>query len=460
MEPCDACKPGGESNTIEATGSSSLTIPREESSSEPSHLQQIDSHGEVIKLQQHSTENSVVSSAAVIPITASPENGYTTDEYSCSRPQTQPNESTRTPPTTESSRYDSLDASSINERTLKQIEEGGPLWRAARGEAESNMRQGVDHRRVPRLPESIMAQARSRADVDNFDHGVAISSSGRVSGHMRQLNAVDDAFIINSTLAKKRVRVVQLLVFGLFGFLLGLLGSCYTQSTCQYASARVEIDNGNTILLHFGFWKWSTIQSVFEESTLCSPYYEGVSVNNFNFASAPHLSRIFGISSIFAGSYALSVLWLYLICGKGTYKYWIVSVIMAFLAGTCQALTLLFFQDTTCQKYICYFGPGSYMSIISSMAWFILSFELYYNMPMSRTMIYANPGSSGSSMVTALEMADFSNGASAYFDRVSQKESHRMPTLKEIQRLTKSEGSTIPLNHNGSYRPPTSAVPP
>jgi len=275
---------------------------------------------------------------------------------------------------------------------------------------------------------------------------------------MRKLNAVDDAFIVNSTLAKKRVRVVQLLVFGLLGFLLGLLGSCYVQSTCQYASARVEIDNGNAVTLHFGFWKWSTIQNVVEESSLCSPYDEDVSSDNFDFAGAPYLSRIFGISSIFAGLYALSVLWLYLICGKGTYKYWIIGVAMAFLAGTFQALTLLFFQDTTCQKYSCCFGLGSYISIISSMTWFILSFELYYNMPMSRTMVYANPGSRGSSMVTALEMSDFSNGASEYFDRVSQKKSRRMPTLNEIQRRSRSDGSTYPLNHSSSYRPPTNEV--
>lgn len=48
--------------------------------------------------------------------------------------------------------------------------QGGPLWRAASYEAES---LASKDRRKPRLPESIRAQARSRADVDSFDFDAA-----------------------------------------------------------------------------------------------------------------------------------------------------------------------------------------------------------------------------------------------------------------------------------------------
>jgi hypothetical protein len=62
--------------------------------------------------------------------------------------------------------------------------EGGPLWQAASEEAESYLREKERRRIGPKLPESIMARARSRAEVDSFDTmGIAESSS---SGYQRE----------------------------------------------------------------------------------------------------------------------------------------------------------------------------------------------------------------------------------------------------------------------------------
>jgi hypothetical protein len=271
---------------------------------------------------------------------------------------------------------------------------------------------------------------------------------------MHRLNADDDAFILNATFAKKRVRVVQLLVFGLLGFLLGFLGSFYVQSTCHYAGAQVNVGaNQQAFYLHYGVWKYSPIDSAFSKYSYCSKYDDDYT------ADAPLLPRIAGIVGLVMGGYALLVLWFYLISGRAVYNFWAVAIGCSFLAGVGQALTLLVFQGAVCTRNICHMGPGACMAIVSAIMWFLLSFELYYNMPLSVMM--TNRLHRESVVTTRLEMVDFTNGASAYFGRMSSRTHHdNVPTLNEVQRRKQSEHSklsSVPPYRmtGGSYRPPS-----
>jgi len=350
-----------------------------------------------------------------------------------------------------------------NQKEDSEEEEGGPLWKAASEEA-NNYRQlrGFVERRC--LPESMLFQARSRAEsnqvpgiggnirqvnsaVESIYHvNSAVGSIRHVNsagGRISHMDSLDHTYILNSTLAKKRVKVVQLLMFGLLGSLFGFFGSFYVQSTCHYVSANVEfVNNGNNFTLHYGLWKWSPIESAYQDYAYCVQYDDIEYSDNYDVGDPdpPRWQQIFGICSIIMGSYALGVLWLYLICGKGTYQYWVLAVTLAFSAGICQIfiLTLEFFQNSICQEYGCLFGPGAYASIISSIGWFVLSYELYYNMPMkSGNMVYAKSGGDGSSMLSVIGMADFSEGASAYLDRFdnkSEQKTRHIPILNEIQR--------------------------
>lgn len=142
-----------------------------------------------------------------------------------------------------------------------------------------------------------------------------------------------DAFILNTTLARKRVRVVQLLAVGLLGFLVGLLGSFFVQSTCHFGSADVAVgQNEQPFSLHYGMWKYSPIDSAFQGYPYCMKYDDEFTDDT------PLLPRIAGLTALLCGAYSLTVLWVYLIFGRATQCTWNSAVWFCAIAGIAQAL--------------------------------------------------------------------------------------------------------------------------
>ena len=268
--------------------------------------------------------------------------------------------------------------------------------------------------------------------------------------------AMDDqdtsAILLNSTLARKRVRVVQLLLVGLCTVVFGFLGSFFVSSSCHFASAEVLVGSNQEVFrLHFGLWKYSPIDSAFDGYSYCSKY------DNSYTNDSPHLARLFGSLGLVGGTYSLSVLWFYLIVGVATQGWWVSAVRVSVLSGICQGLTLLFFRDDVCTRNVCSFGPGAIVSLLSAISWFVLAFELHYNMPMS-AMIQAlsDRNHVGTNVMASLELADFGNSARAYMTRLDLDNKEYIPSLNQMRRNRDGTGSELEqVSAGGSYRPPT-----
>jgi hypothetical protein len=268
-----------------------------------------------------------------------------------------------------------------------------------------------------------------------------------------------DAIVLHATFAQRRVKVVQLLFFGLVGVLLGYLGSFFVQSSCHFLSATIVAEaDAEVFVLHYGLWKYTPIDSAYQGYSYCTQYQDEYA------ADAPLIPRIAGICCMVSGAYALIVLWGYLILGRATYKLWNWAIAMAVLACVGQALTFSFLSGSLCKKYQCSIGPGGYLSFFCTIAWFVLAFEMYYNKPISMMMSHLLPGGPVESVITTLEMKDFAKGARAYARRLSSTREESLPTLNELQR--KRDGASsfgrgmMDLNsikRSGSYKPPVFA---
>jgi hypothetical protein len=111
----------------------------------------------------------------------------------------------------------------------------------------------------------------------------------------------------------------------------------------------------------------------------------------------------------------------------------------------------------------CDFGPAAYLSVVSTVIWFITAFEMYYNTPMSKQEDRAaDPGN----VVSSLEISDFGDAGIAYFQRIYDK-GDQIPTLNQIQRSNStplaervlelsSKRSPKRSPEAGSYKPPVS----
>jgi len=274
--------------------------------------------------------------------------------------------------------------------------------------------------------------------------------------YLNRINEDDDAFILNTTLARKRVRVVQLLAFGLIGFLVGFLGSFFVQSSCHFGSSDVVVgSNEQTFKLHYGLWKYSPIDSAFQGYPYCMKYDDEYTYDT------PIIPRISGLIALVFGAYSLTILWMYLIFGRATQRSWNAAVWMCVVAGIAQCSTLLFFKGEVCSRNACSMGPGALVSVASTIAWFMLSFELYYNMPVSAMFADIDPGRSGANLMATLEMADFESGAKAYFRRIGDNDD-KLPTLNQKQRRNEAslgegmmEISSAKSPLPGSYKAPS-----
>lgn len=315
----------------------------------------------------------------------------------------------------------------------------------------------VSPRRGLRVPEVLAARTRSRmadvSDSPNSHTKLYTAYDSRTGSPMRRINEDDDAYILSTTMSRKRVRVAQLLCFGLLGFSFGLLGSYFVQSSCHFVSAEVTVGE-STFDLHYGMWKYSTLESSFQGFPFCTSY------DTVYTYDAPLIPRICGVSAMILGSFSLANLWVYLILGQASRSAWLLAVVVSGLAGTCQGLTFLFFQGHVCQRNTCSFGPGASVSLVSTIVWFVLAFEMYYNTPLSAVEAHI-PGSGN--LVSSLDASDFGNATKAYCMRLLDKgDQGSLPTLNQIQRNNSApfgegvlELSTVrsPM-HGGSYAPP------
>jgi hypothetical protein len=281
---------------------------------------------------------------------------------------------------------------------------------------------------VRQIKESFMERMRSRADPDAITtiystssptamnrngggnvcsntHGrmlkmpVALSSSSLSIIQQQQSTASadtddalyreDEAFLINTGLAQKRVRVVQLMIIGLFGILLPWMGNVFVSSNCYFASIHVVVGSyGNVYPLHFGLWNYSPISSALNGYKYCYPYYrqsnsndEEYSMNQYR-SDPPVTSRICNSLALLAGTYSLVILWWYLISGRVRRHLWKGAVYAAFIAGMLQLATpISFFFGRTCRNNHCSVGPGTVLSAITAIAWMVFGAELHYHCP-------------------------------------------------------------------------------
>lgn len=269
------------------------------------------------------------------------------------------------------------------------------------------------------------------------------------------LDEDEHAYILNTALAKKRNRVVQLLLLGLVGIALGFFGSFYVLSSCHFLTKTASVgSDAQDFDLHYGLWKYSPIDSAFDGYSYCTAYDEEYT------GSIPYVSRAGGVAALVFGALALLVLWYYLVSGRAKLAYWKWSVRFLVLAGFMQLATFWLFADDVCRDNSCSLGPGAIVSIIITIGWFCMAFEMHTNTPVSALMQELNPDGPGVNMVANLEMTDFENGAKSYFGRfVGKTETH---SLNQIQRMRGVTPRAVDLDvasssRNGgdsSYRPP------
>lgn len=239
--------------------------------------------------------------------------------------------------------------------------------------------------------------------------------------NMVRITKQDETLFLNLGLANKRVRVVQLLIIGLVATLLGWLGNFFVGTSCNFASVDVEVgENAQVFRLHFGLWKYSPADSAFNGYTYCYPYGGNHS------SDVPIVPRISNLSALMAGTYSLSVLWWYLISGRVVETFWKWAVRSAIFAGAMQLSTLFFFVGRLCRKSSCTFGPASIVALVTAVAWFILAWELAYNMP----AVHEKKEEPAPVGVANLEMADLHGASQEYYERFSPRgQSYQPPTI-------------------------------
>jgi hypothetical protein len=331
-------------------------------------------------------------------------------------------------------------------------QEGGRLWQAALREASLTQKHSNKASRS-RFAESIMERTRSRADPN----ALTPNSTGVIS-HMVSLGDHESSYILSTALAKKRVRVVQLLLIGLIGLLLGLLGNFFVSTSCHFATAHIGVGQhaggDGTFEFHFGLWKYSPIDSVFQGYSYCFRYDQ-------NYATeAPVLPRACNIAALIAGLIAISILWLYLIFGTTTPRRWKWAVRFAIIAAVVQAATVLLFfvsigrdtistslATTICYDYSCDLGPGAYLAILTSVVWFVLACEMQYHMPVAQYADGALKVEEPQNLVATMEMTHCVDDVTReYVTRVTGKtKEDGLPALYHLRRS--------PVRPTGFYSP-------
>lgn len=308
---------------------------------------------------------------------------------------------------------------------------GGRMWRRAEFQAQKTGDKPLTPQ-SPKFAESIMARTRSRADPDAVVD--TPSNLGEIERPQSMINLIvqDEGFLIeNAALARKRVRVVQLLTVGLAAFLIAFLGGFWVQSSCYFVSAVVQVgQNAEIFHLRFGLWKYSPIDSAFQGYTYCSQY-------DGNTADAPWFGRSASLIALIGGAYAICVLWVYLVLGRCRQHLWKAAVISAAVSGALQLSTLSIFAGAVCRQGECTLGPAGVLSIVASCVYFILAFEMHYNTPLLVLSDGLSPVGSRDephNLVANLEITDFEYGAKACVQRLTFGDANPYPPLNQHQR--------------------------
>ena len=281
----------------------------------------------------------------------------------------------------------------------------------------------------------------SRAAVDQGevapDTIIKVSSRENLEQYPAFLLCTDgDAFAspMMERVAKKRVKVVQLMIFGLIGLIGGLLGSVFVQTACHF----VTIDIG--FPLHFGLWKYSPMDSMFQGYSYCYPYDDEYTDDS------PVPARVAGIIALVAGTFSLAVLWVYLLMGQTSDGFWSWAVRILVVAALFQALTFSFFVEDICLRNTCRIGPGSAVSLVSTLSWLLLAYEMKHNSPV--TVMIPDPHADADADIDADADADAATKKPSFWEmfKWSGKGENKEDQVNEI-----IGGSTVEM---GSYQPP------
>jgi hypothetical protein len=215
---------------------------------------------------------------------------------------------------------------------------------------------------------------------------------------------------------------------GLLGLAFGFLASFYVQSSCHFLTAHVQVGNAEEFDLHYGMWKYTPLSSVFQGDSFCYKYDSRYSTG------APHIPRIVGLVALVCGVCPLGVLWVYLVLGKTTQSNWNRAIYASLIAGVFQASTMLFFAGQICLQNTCSVGPGAAVSIVSTLTWFVLAFEMHYNSPLVDQLSnrVETLSSEEDGIVASLEMADVEHGVAAFFRRLQPRQ--ELVTLNQYRR--------------------------
>lgn len=178
-------------------------------------------------------------------------------------------------------------------------------------------------------------------------------------------------------IAHRRTRTIQLFIFGIFGVIFGFFGCIYTQFTCGFIHANIIVgDDENVMKLHFGMWKHTPYDAVFDNYSYCNGYEE----DDF-YENAPSLIRILVSCSLLTGSFSLCVLWTYLMMGITSELFWKLGVRTLLVAGIAQSSSFFIFAGEICEENECSFGPGAIVSVFTTLIWFLIAYEMHYNTP-------------------------------------------------------------------------------
>ena len=134
-----------------------------------------------------------------------------------------------------------------------------------------------------------------------------------------------------------------------------------------------------------------------------------------------------------------------------------------------QLSTLYFFFGGLCrqEENACELGPGAYLSIFTSVVWFVLACEMHYHTPVASYAtgyLEHHPGAGGTprnyvgldepqSLVTTVEMTKIDEVTREYITRVTGKtKDDEMPTLStDLKRVRPKSGlHTTPTSTNGN----------
>jgi hypothetical protein len=407
MKPSDASeapKPeDGSSDHIEENPSESSVDDPEEVSVEPNESESCSEATEVFKQEGSESSDAGEATAAVKP-----------EESKEETPAIEPDESKEETPaiTLEESKEESGQGERLLDLAATSEEQ-----RHIASHISQEFCYATERRRGPgaRLAETFMERMRSRADPDALCPPPTPPQPADQAQQMIYMDAHDAGFIVNTECARKRVHVVQLLIIGLVGLLLGWLGNFYVATSCHFVSLKVAAgQNGAEFDLHYGLWKYSPADSAMSGYTYCYPY----SAAEDGSSTAPIIPRIANLVALLSGTYSLSILWYYLISGRMNLTSWRAATYTAMFAGAAQLATQLFFATNICRQGTCVLGPAGIVACLTSFAWIIFGLEIYYN----------TPGPGRELTMPHLEMHDLEGASKEYMDRLtSSSESCYVP---------------------------------